>query len=304
MSQQLKLLNEKEPIQFERPKAEEKQKTEEPVIIQEKVPEPVLEKPVVEEKVNVVEEPEIVQMPVIENPVKKAPINDSHLFLKKFRKDNPDLEKFIGENLLSKIAISILVIGIAFVKYAIDKDWINEGGRVGIGILTGAILMGFAHKLHTKFKPFSSVLVAGAVAVFYFTIAIGFHEYKLFSQTTAFVIMFVITAFSVFVSIGYDRSELAALALTGGFAVPLMLSTGEGNYKVLFTYILILDLGMLVLAYIKKWNIINILSYVYTVILFTAWLGTKVVGKENAPFAGAFLFANVFYLNRPNEHSE
>lgn len=299
MSQQLKLLNEKEPIQFERPKTEEKQKTEEPVIIQEKVPEPVLEKPVIDEKVNVVkEEPEIVQMPVIEKPVKKTPVKvPQPSFFEKFRKNNPDLEKFIGENLLSKIAISILVIGIAFfVKYAIDKDWINEGGRVGIGILTGAILMGFAHKLHAKFKPFSSVLVAGAVAVFYFTIAIGFHEYKLFSQTTAFVIMFIITAFSVFVSIGYDRSELAALALTGGFAVPLMLSTGEGNYKVLFTYILILDLGMLVLAYIKKWNIINILSYVYTVILFTAWLGTKVVGKENAPFAGAFLFANVFYL--------
>lgn len=304
LTQQFKLMNEKEPIVFEKPKVQEdvmKEKVEEPVVIQEKIPEPVLEKPIIEEiKSETKKEPEIeaVHIPVIENPVKKPIVKEPQLsFFEKFRKNNPDLEKFIGENLLSKIAISILVIGIAFfVKYAIDKDWINEGGRVGIGILTGAILMGFAHKLHKNFKPFSSVLVAGAVAVFYFTIAIGFHEYKLFSQTTAFVIMFVITAFSVFVSIAYDRAELAALALTGGFAVPLMLSTGEGNYKVLFTYIIILDLGMLVLAYIKKWNIINILSYAFTVLLFTGWLGTKVVGKENAPFAGAFLFANVFYL--------
>ncbi|MBL7752231.1 MAG: hypothetical protein JNN29_12665, partial [Chitinophagaceae bacterium] len=42
-----------------------------------------------------------------------------------------DLEKFIGENLANKIGIAILVLGIGFfVKYAIDKNWINETGRV------------------------------------------------------------------------------------------------------------------------------------------------------------------------------
>ncbi len=38
----------------------------------------------------------------------------------------PDLEKFIGENLISKIGIAILVLAIGFfVKYAIDNDWIG-----------------------------------------------------------------------------------------------------------------------------------------------------------------------------------
>ena len=46
-------------------------------------------------------------------------------------KNNPDMEKFIGENLINKIGIAVLVLGIAFfVKYAIDKDWINEVGRI------------------------------------------------------------------------------------------------------------------------------------------------------------------------------
>ncbi|MCW3077913.1 MAG: hypothetical protein JWO32_2522 [Bacteroidetes bacterium] len=218
-------------------------------------------------------------------------------FWARFKDRNPDLEKFIGENLLSKIAITILVLGIAFfVKYAIDQNWINETARVGIGVLCGSIIMGFAHKLRLKFKPFSSVLVAGAIAIYYFTIAIGFHQYHLFSQTVAFAIMFVITGFSVFISVAYNRMELAALSLTGGFAVPFMLSTGQGNYQVLFTYILILDAGMLVLAYIKKWNLINILSYAFTVILYSAWLGTKVIHESFAPYAGAFVFGLIFYL--------
>ena len=36
-------------------------------------------------------------------------------------------EKYIGENLFGKIGILILVLGMGlFVKYAIDKEWINE----------------------------------------------------------------------------------------------------------------------------------------------------------------------------------
>ena len=124
----------------------------------------------------------------------------------KFRKNNPDLEKFVGENLVSKIGIAILVIGITFfVKFAIDKDWINEIARVGIGILCGVIVLGFAHKLHTKYKAFSSVLVAGGISIFYFTIGIAFHQYHIFNQLAAFIIMVFITGFSVFTSLLYNR---------------------------------------------------------------------------------------------------
>ncbi len=217
-------------------------------------------------------------------------------FWESFKEKNPDLEKFIGENLINKIGVLILVLGISyFVKYSIDKGWINEPARVGIGILSGALVMGIAHKLREKFAAFSSVFVAGAIAIFYFTIAIAFHDYKLFGQTTAFIIMVLITAFSCFISLSYNRKELAVLSLIGGFAVPFMVSTGEGNYVVLFTYILILNLGILALAYFKKWNIINILSYIFTVLLYASWLFTDLYSVK-PHYLGALLFGFVFYL--------
>lgn len=121
-------------------------------------------------------------------------------WLQTFKEKNPDIEKFIGENLINKIGILILVLGISFfVKYAIDKNWINEPARVGIGILCGALIMGVAHRLKKNYKAFSSVFVAGAISIFYFTIGIAFHDYHLFNQATAFIIMVIITIFSAFV---------------------------------------------------------------------------------------------------------
>jgi uncharacterized membrane protein len=267
-------------------------KPEEPVVSIHETKQPpiqeVQKQPVVQQFIQPVQQPK-------QQYIK--PVVHKESWYESFRKNNPDLEKFIGENILSKVAITVLVIGIAFfVKFAIDKEWINEIARVGIGILCGGIVLGFAHKLHKKFKAFSSVLVAGGIAIFYFTIGIAFHEYQLFNQTTAFIIMLLITGFSVFISVLYDRVELAALSLIGGFATPFMVSTGGGNYIVLFVYVLVLDLGMLVLAYLRKWNLINIMAYVFTMVLYVVWLERDVIGEVNPPYKGALIFAAIFYV--------
>ncbi|MBL0740845.1 DUF2339 domain-containing protein [Chryseolinea sp. Jin1] len=257
------------------------------------VPPPVVTPAAMEPK------PPVIVAPPSRDPVRRPPAPPAPPKPKEpgFFERNPDLEKFIGENLANKIGIGILVLGIGFfVKYAIDQDWISEIGRVFIGILCGGILLGVAHRMRKTFAAFSSVLVGGGVAILYLTIAIAFHEYQIFSQTAAFILMVVITAFAVMLSLGYDRKELAVLSILGGFASPFMVSTGEGNYIVLFIYILILDGGMLVLAYYKKWNIVNIICYVFTILLFGSWLGARFDGEKPSMIVGALIFATLFYL--------
>lgn len=223
---------------------------------------------------------------------KKSPAS----WFQQFKEKNPDLEKFIGENLINKIGILILVLGISyFVKYAIDKDWINEPARVGIGFLSGSILMLIAHRLKAKFASFSSVIVAGGISVYYFTIFIAFQEYQLFSQTVAFALMIIITAFSTLVSLSYNRQELAVLALLGGLASPFLISSGEGNYLVFFSYLIVLNIGILAVSYFKKWKLVNLLAFVSSTLMFGIWL-TKEIGGEEFVHAHAFSFALIFYL--------
>lgn len=203
------------------------------------------------------------------------------------------IERILGDNWLSKVGIITLVLGIAFfVKYAIDQDWINEIGRVGIGLLTGGLIIGIAHKLRTKYKVFSSILVGGGISVFYITITLAFREYHIFSQTVAFILLIVITIFSVVISLFYDRKELAIFSLLGGFASPLMISNGMGNYIVLFSYIFILNSGMLAISFIKKWKVIGIMCYVLTLLFFWGWL----LRSFEDQYLGAALFAVLLFF--------
>jgi uncharacterized membrane protein len=216
----------------------------------------------------------------------------------KWLRNNSDLEKFIGENLINKIGIAVLVLGIAFfVKYAIDQNWINEVGRVCIGLGCGGLLIGLAHYLRNSYRSFSSVLAGGGIAVFYFTIAFAFHQYQLLSQTAAFVIMLVITIFAVILALLYDKLELAVIAIIGGFVTPFLVSTGSGNYLVLFTYLSILNAGLLSLAYFKRWPLVNILALFFTVAIYSTWLTKSLLPTPvTISLPNALLFASVFYL--------
>ena len=214
-----------------------------------------------------------------------------------FFERNPDLEKFIGENLVSKIGIAILVLAIAyFVKYAIDNEWVGTIGRVGIGVACGGILILLAHRLRKSYHAFSSVLAGGGLAVLYFTITLAFQQYHLFSQTIAFSITIVITLFAVLLALLYNRQELAVIALTGGFAAPFLVTTGSGNYITLFIYLIVLNTGLLVVAYRKAWRVVNTTAFVFTVILFASWLYSLPYDEKRATYANGFVFATIFYL--------
>lgn len=239
----------------------------------------------------------IVGNPLLENEISVA----SKIHVPKppkpgFFQKNPDLEKFIGENLVSKIGIAILVLAIAyFVKYAIDNNWIGPVGRVGVGVLCAGILIGLGHLMRRNYHAFSSVLVGGGLAVLYFAIALAYQQFHLFPQPAAFVIMLVITGFAVALSVLYDRQELAIIALAGGFAVPFMVSNNSGNFRTLFTYLLLLNAGLLVIAYTKAWRLLNLLAFLFTTLLFSGWLFALKADTPATDYRSGFLFASIFY---------
>jgi uncharacterized membrane protein len=214
-------------------------------------------------------------------------------------KPKADLEKFIGENIANKIGIAVLVLGISFfIKYAIDKNWIREGNRVIIGLICGAILIGIAHRIRKQYRAFSSVLAGGGLAVFYFSFAYAFHQYQLINQPTAFILMVLITALGVLLSLVYDRLELSILAAIGGFITPFLIRGEQDNYVALFTYLCILNAGVMTLAWFKRWPSLNTIALFFTTIIYGSWLVDRlwIDDTKKFPYKEALLFAILFYL--------
>jgi uncharacterized membrane protein len=274
--------------------------TGKPVVKEPVPPEPIKEKVIIPEPVRV--EKTETDKPDIEETQYEEPVDILPAWEDKRdsrREKDTDIEKFIGENLANKIGIAVLVLGIAFfIKYAIDKNWINETGRVIIGFISGSILIGLAHYFRNSYRSFSSVLVGGGLSVFYFSIAFAFHQYHLIGQLTAFIAMVIVSVFAVLLSLFYNRQELAILATIGGFITPFLVSTGNENTIALFTYLCILNAGLIALSWFKRWPAINIISLFFTTIIFSGWLIKHLSFENKMPFPHqeALFFATLFYL--------
>lgn len=204
------------------------------------------------------------------------------------------LEKFIGENLINKIGIGITVIGVGIgAKYSIEHDLISPLTRIILGYLVGLGLLLFGIKLKQKYEAFSAVLVSGAIAIMYFITYAAYAFYNLFPQTMAFALMLLFTAFTVVAAINYNRQVIAHIGLVGAYAVPFLLSDGSGKVAILFTYMAIINAGILIIAFKKYWKPLYYAAFGLSWLIFAAWYAGSY--REAEHFNLALLFLCIFF---------
>ncbi|MEZ4942326.1 MAG: DUF2339 domain-containing protein [Saprospiraceae bacterium] len=208
-------------------------------------------------------------------------------------------EKFIGENLISKIGIIITVIGVSIgVKYAIDHELISPLTRIILGYLFGAGLLVFAMALKKNYEKFSAVLLSGAIAILYFITYAAYGFYELIPQALAFGLMVVFTGFAVVAALRYDQQVIAHLGLVGAYAVPFLLSNDSGQVEVLFSYTAIINTGILMIAFRKYWKPIYYSAFLLTWLIYFSWYVTSYQTDTHFGLGIGFLFLffAIFYL--------
>jgi uncharacterized membrane protein len=205
-----------------------------------------------------------------------------------------DFEKFIGENLINKIGIAITVIGVSIgAKYSIDNNLISPLMRIILGYLMGLGLMGFGIRLKEKYESYSAVLVSGAISILYFMTFSAYDFYALIPQSVAFLLMFVFTTFSVVAATNYNRQIIAHIGLVGAYAIPFLLSDGSGRVGVLFSYMVIINIGVLVIAFKRYWKPLYYVAYGLSWLIFMSWFGSNYHAEEH--FGLALLFSSLFF---------
>ena len=185
----------------------------------------------------------------------------------------PSLESRIGSQWFNRIGILAVLIAAAwFLKLAIDNHWIGPLGRVLIGLLAGAGLISWSERFRTRgYAAFSWSLKAIGSGVLYLSLWAAYSLYHLIGSPLAFVAMIAVTAFNGFLAWVQDAELLALYAIVGGFSTPLLISTGENHEVALFSYLLLLDLAVLVLVALKPWSRLLCGAFVGTVFFFLEW---------------------------------
>lgn len=206
-----------------------------------------------------------------------------------------NLEKFIGENLINKIGIAILIIGVAVgAKYAFDHKLMSPIARIALGYLMGGVLLGVAFRLRRSYAGFSAVLLSGAMAIMYFITFVSYSFYALLPQEVAFGLMVVITILTVLSAISYNLQVVALIGMAGAYAVPFLLSEGSGVVEVLFSYMVVVNAGILFLAFKRSWSLLSYLAFILTWVIFGSWYSFSF--QNNQHLALGLTFAFVFYL--------
>lgn len=199
-----------------------------------------------------------------------------------------------GGNTLVRVGVVLLFLGLAFLlRYAAERTVIPlELRYAGVAACALALLVvGWRLRLR---RPTYGVLLQGtAVAVMYLTTFSAMRLHPLIPVQGGFVLLVAVAALSALLAIRQDAASLAIVGTLGGFAAPILASTGSGNHVALFTYLLLLNAAVLSIAWFKAWRTLNVIGFVGTFGIASMW-GARSFRPELFASTEPFLIA--FFL--------
>lgn len=201
---------------------------------------------------------------------------------------------FFGGNTIVKAGVGILFIGLAFLaKYAAEHVSLPIELRLaGIGAFA-IVLLAVGWRLRGARAAYAQVLQGGAIAVLYLTLFAAFKFYGVIGGMAAFVLMALVAALAAALAVLQDARALAAVGALGGYATPLLLSSGGGSHVALFSYYLVLGCGVAAVAWFRTWRELNLIAFFFTFGVGTAW---GVLSYREYHYASAQAFLIAFFL--------
>ncbi|WP_085717899.1 DUF2339 domain-containing protein [Pseudomonas sp. B28(2017)] len=177
-----------------------------------------------------------------------------------------------GGNTVLRVGVVLLFLGLAFLlRYATEGMVVPLELRYA-GVAAAALgLLGLGWWLRARNGSYALILQGAGIAVLYLTVFAAMRLHPLLDPSAAFGLLVAVTVCSAILAITQDSLGLAAAAAMGGFAAPILASTGAGNHVALFSYFVLLNAGILVIAWFKAWRLLNVIGFTGTFGIGFAW---------------------------------
>jgi len=185
-------------------------------------------------------------------------------------------EEWIGLKGLAVAGIVVFLIGaVLFATYAHEQGWFGRRGyfQVGLLVLGGLVFLVAGEWYERKaFQILSRVLTGGGLALEYFAVYAAWARFDIIPDSAAWTLMIVITGVAILLSVRYASLAVAILSLVGGLAGPLVIRPDHDPGHILFLYLVAVNLGVLAVAYFRKWRVLNLLALLGTILNVCIWL--------------------------------
>ena len=191
-----------------------------------------------------------------------------------------DWEQWLGVRGAAVLGGAALALaGLFFFRYSIEHGLIPPWLRVVMGVLAGVAAIGGAEwSLRRSYAGTANALAGGGLVILYAAFWAAGQLYGLIPIGAVFVLMVVVTAAGCALSWRHESLVIAVIGLAGGFLTPVFASRGDDNPIGLFGYVLLLDLGLLMLARRMRWPLLGALALAGTTIYELLWM----VGRMDA----------------------
>lgn len=183
------------------------------------------------------------------------------------------IQRFFSEgNWLARIGIVILFFGVAFLlKYAAQHTHVPIQVRL-MGVALGAVvLLVLGWRFRHRRALYALALQGGGVGVLYLNLFAALRLYELIPAGAAFALLAAVAALSAALAVMQNARSLAILGMAGGFLAPILTSSGTGSHVMLFSYYALLNLGIVGIAWFRAWRELNLLGFVFTFVIASAW---------------------------------
>lgn len=179
---------------------------------------------------------------------------------------------FSGGNLIVRVGVIVLFFGVAFLlKYAAEHSRVPIEFRLMGVAAAGMVMLILGWRLRERRALYGLALQGGAVGLLYLTVFSALRLYSLVPPQIAFGLLLLFVLLSALLALLQNASSLAILATAGGFLAPVLTSTGEGSHVALFSYYLLLNGGVLAIAWFKAWRLLNLVGFGFTFVIASLW---------------------------------
>lgn len=179
---------------------------------------------------------------------------------------------FFGENLVVRVGALVLLVGVVLLlKLASQYIEVSMPVRMALVALGGLVITAVGYRTTAKKRSYGLTLQGVGFAVIYLTVFASFKLYGLLPSSLTFGVLALLAGLTVMFSVWQNALPLAVLAFGGAFFAPILVSRPDGSVVMLFSYYLLLNIAVAVIAHYRTWKLLNALSLAVTFGLAYVW---------------------------------